>query len=141
MPRDRAPIAAAVAWFPPVDLTEIVGPSNSFPALDFDPELAAGISPIRRVDRNDAPILLLHGSEDNLVPVRASTEMKRVYDENDLVAEYELFEGSGHGFRGGAARRSSTMAKEWFDRWLLSDVEGGDMPESPESLPSNGGRP
>ena len=141
VPRDRAPIAAAVAWFPPVDLTEIVGPSNSFPALDFDPELAAGISPIRRVDRNDAPILLLHGSEDNLVPVRASTEMKRVYDENDLVAEYELFEGSGHGFRGGAARRSSTMAKEWFDRWLLSDVEGGDLPESPESLPSNGGRP
>ena len=128
--RDRAPIAAAVAWFPPVDLTRIVGPSNRYPALDFEPGLAEGLSPIHRVDANDAPILLLHGSEDNVVPVLASTEMKRVYDENDLVAEFELYEGEGHGFNGGAAHRSSDRAKAWFDRWLLADA-GEDTASGP----------
>ncbi len=122
VPRDRSPIAAGVAWFPPVDLTKIVGPSNSFPALDFDPKMAESLSPILRVDENDAPILLLHGTEDDLVPVLASSEMKRVYDENGLVAEFELFEGAGHGFEGEHARRSSAMAKAWFDRWLVPET-------------------
>ncbi len=141
VPRDRAPIAAAVAWFPPVDLTRIVGPSNRYPALDFEPERAVEFSPIRRVDENDAPILLMHGSEDDIVPVLASTEMKRVYDENDLVAEFELFEGEGHGFDGDAAIRSSNQAKAWFDRWLLADTPEGGSAETVDSTPEPGEDP
>ena len=30
-------VAAVVAYFPPVDLREWVGPSDRFPALEFDP--------------------------------------------------------------------------------------------------------
>ncbi|MAC19790.1 MAG: peptidase S9 [Phycisphaerae bacterium] len=116
--RKAAPIAAAVAWFPPVELVSFVGPNERYPAMDFDPELAARVSPIRHVDAQDAPVLLLHGTEDDVVIPRASEAMKEAYDEAGLEAELHIFEGAGHGFEGEDARRSSELAKAWFDRWL-----------------------
>lgn len=119
--RDRSPIAAAVAWFPPVELGDIVGPSDSFPALDFDPKLAGAVSPLRHVDDGDAPVLLLHGDRDRLVPIKASEAMKAACDEAGVTADYHRFDGQGHGFQGEAAKNSSALAKDWFDRWLLDE--------------------
>jgi acetyl esterase/lipase len=124
---DRAPIAAAVAWFPPVELGEIVGPSDAFPALDFDPARVDEVSPLRHVDDGDAPVLLMHGTVDRIVPILASEAMKAAYDKAGLDADYHVFEGAGHGFQGDDARRSSQLAKAWFDRWLLTAAdENGD---------------
>ena len=125
--RRSAPIAAAVAWFPPVELVGFVGPNERFPAMDFDPEEAERVSPIRHVDAGDAPVMLLHGTEDTGVTIRASEAMKEAYDEAGLEAEYHRFEGAGHMFEGEDARRSSELAKAWFDRWLLIEdpVEDG----------------
>ena len=123
-PRKAAPIAAAVAWFPPVDLVPFVGPNERYPAMDFDESLAERISPLRHVDEGDAPSLFLHGSEDTVVTVRASEAMKEAYDEAGLDAEYHRFEGAGHGFEGEDAARSSDLAKAWFDRWLLDGPTG-----------------
>ncbi|MCP4837410.1 MAG: alpha/beta hydrolase [Phycisphaera sp.] len=119
--REAAPIAAAVAWFPPVELVSFVGPNERYPAMDFDPELAERVSPIRHVDAQDAPVLLLHGTEDSVVIPRASEAMKEAYDEAGLESELHIFEGAGHGFEGEDAARSSRLAKAWFDRWLLAD--------------------
>jgi acetyl esterase/lipase len=121
---DRAPIAAAVAWFPPVELSDSVGPNTAFPALDFDPDKVEEVSPLRHVDDGDAPALLMHGTRDRLVPIAASEAMKAAYDEAGIDAEYHVFEGAGHGFQGDDARRSSELAKAWFDRWLLPSGEG-----------------
>ena len=119
VPEDAAPIAAAVAWFPPVELVGFVGPNERYPAMDFDPKDAARVSPIRHVDQNDAPVLLMHGTEDDVVRIRASEAMHETYVEAGLESEYHRFEGAGHGFEGEDAARSSTLAKAWFDRWLL----------------------
>lgn len=124
--RDQAPIAAAVAWFPPVELGEIVGPSDAFPALDFDPERAGEVSPIRHLDDGDAPILLMHGDQDRLVPILASEAMKAACDEAGVPAEYHRFDGQGHGFEGEAAAQSSDLAKAWFDRWLLEQPDAAE---------------
>ena len=129
---DRSPIAAAVAWFPPVELGEIVGPSDAFPALDFDPARVDEVSPLRHVDDGDAPVLLMHGTVDRIVPILASEAMKAAYDEAGLDADYHVFEGAGHGFQGDDARRSSQLAKAWFDRWLLTAADenaGGNATE------------
>lgn len=126
---DRSPIGAAVAWFPPVELQGMVGPSDSFPALDFDPALVGEVSPIRHVDDGDAPVLLMHGDRDRLVPIFASEAMKAACDEAGVPAEYERFDGQGHGFEGEAARRSSALAKAWFDRWLLAAGSGSETDE------------
>ncbi len=119
--REAAPIAAVVAWFPPVDLVPFVGPNERYPAMDFDVKEAERISPYRHIDEGDAPILLLHGSEDSVVIIESSEAMKAAYDAAGLEAEYHRFEGAGHGFEGEDAARSSDLAKAWFDRWLLTD--------------------
>ena len=115
-----APLAAVVAWYPPVDMVRIVGPSDSFPALDFDPELAHEVSPIRHVDAGDAPVLIQHGTADQLVPLLGSRMMLNALEKADVPVELEIYEDAGHGFVGDDATRSSERAKAWFDRWLLS---------------------
>ena len=127
-----------MAWFPPVELVGFVGPNERYPAMDFDPEEAGRVSPIRHVDTGDAPVLLLHGSEDTVVTIRASEAMKEAYDEAGLEADYHRFEGAGHMFEGEDARRSSELAKAWFDRWLLesepvADEPAGDSKEESDS--------
>jgi len=115
-----APVAAVVVWYPPVDIVRIVGPSDSFPALDFDPELAHEVSPIRHVDTGDAPVLIQHGTADQLVPLLGSRMMLNALEKADVPVELEIYEDAGHGFVGDDATRSSERAKAWFDRWLLS---------------------
>jgi acetyl esterase/lipase len=114
-----APVAAVVVWYPPVDIVRIVGPSESFPALDFDPKLADEISPIRHVDSGDAPVLIQHGTADQLVPLEGSRMMLETLRKAGVPAELEIYEGAGHGFKADDAIRSSGLAKAWFDRWLL----------------------
>ena len=118
-----APVAAVVAWFAPTDLRLIVGPSKSFPALDFEPDDAPGISPLLLVDAGDAPTLLLHGDADRLVPLRSSSAIHEALEAAAIETKMEVFEGAGHGFRGEQQREAEKLAKAWFDRWLLSDSE------------------
>ena len=92
-------VAAAVAYFPPVDLANIVGPSERFPALDFDPTLAESVSPINFADAEDPPILLLHGTEDELVPLLNSTRMHETLTAAGGTSELSIYEGAAHGFR------------------------------------------
>ncbi|MYD99589.1 MAG: alpha/beta hydrolase [Gammaproteobacteria bacterium] len=54
-------VQAVVAYFPPVDLSNSAGPNDRFPALDFDPALAADVSPINFVSEDDPPVLMVHG--------------------------------------------------------------------------------
>ena len=91
-------VAAALAIFPPVDLTEFVGPSDSFPALDFDPELAESVSPIFSVSENDPPILLVHGDQDQLVDIKHSQRIRNALNKVEVPVHLEVIKGAGHGF-------------------------------------------
>lgn len=91
-------VAAAMAIFPPVDLTEFVGPSESFPALDFDPELAESVSPIFAVSENDPPILLVHGDQDQLVDIGHSLRIHTALKNVGASVHLEVIKGAGHGF-------------------------------------------
>ena len=121
---NTAPVAAVVAWFPPTDLRGMIGPSKSFPALDINRERAVEASPRLHADAGDAPTLLMHGTDDRLVPLSQSKRMHEVFQEAGVVSEFEVFEGAGHGFKGEDEERSSALAKQWFDRWLLQDTAG-----------------
>ena len=110
-----------VASFPPVDLRGFVGPSDSFPALDFDPERAAEVSPVLYATDDDAPALLLHGDRDRLVRLRQSELMKAALEEAEVEVELIVFEGAGHGFQGEQARRATEATVDWFRRHLSPD--------------------
>ncbi len=92
-------VAATVAYFPPVDLVGLTGPNERFPALDFDPSLAKSVSPIHFVDREDPPVLLLHGTADDLVPLDHSTRISEALEQAGVTHKLSVFEGAGHGFR------------------------------------------
>jgi len=119
---DQTPcrVACVVAYFPPVDLRPIVGPSERFPALDFNPELAESVSPIVHVTADDPPALLVHGDQDELVPLDHSRRIKAAFDKEGVKSELIVIEGAGHGFRGEAAERAQSALIEWFEKHLLN---------------------
>ena len=111
-------VAAVVAYFPPVDLQGIVGPNDRFPALDFDPAKAADISPLLFVSEDDPPTLLIHGDQDQLVPISNSERIKAAFDEADVTSKLIVIEGAAHGFRGEDGQRASSALVAWFNEHL-----------------------
>ncbi len=116
-------VAAVVAYFPPVDLQGITGPNDRFPALDFDPAKAAGISPVLFVSEDDPPTLLIHGDQDQLVPISNSERIKAAFDEANVTSELIVIEGAAHGFRGEDGERAESALVAWFDEHLGVSAE------------------
>lgn len=121
--REPCKVAAVVAYFPPVDLQTIVGPSERFPALDFEKELADEVSPILHVTNDDAPTLLIHGDKDRLVPISNSERMQAAMKDAGVPVEFITIEGADHGFRGDDAHTAATALAAWFDKHLLTGTE------------------
>jgi len=111
-------VAAVVAYFPPVDLQEITGPNDRFPALDFDAELADDISPVLYVSGDDPPTLLVHGTEDTLVPLANSERIHKAFKEKGVTTDIVVIEGAGHGFRGEHDDMATKALVDWFETHL-----------------------
>jgi len=125
--REGIRIASVVAYYPPVDLTTWARgrnpnppPGQSFPALNFERELAAGISPILYVTPNDPPTLLIHGTADRTVPLSHSTRIHEAFQAANVTSELIIIEGAGHGFRGDDATRATAALIDWFEKTLLT---------------------
>ena len=66
--------------------------------MQLSKDEAALISPVTYVDKDSAPLLLLHGDGDKLVPLKQSEILLAKYKEAGAPAELFTFKGSGHGF-------------------------------------------
>lgn len=116
-PIERVPngVKAVVAYFPPVDLRRMTGPSERFPALDFDNNLAADISPILFVDANDPPTLIVHGTADRLVPISSGRSIYEALKNAGATTEFIAIAGGDHGFTNPEHRAQASKAMaEWF---------------------------
>jgi acetyl esterase/lipase len=116
---EEARVAAVAAYFPPTDLRGMVGPSDQFPALDFDPKLAESVSPMAHISPDDAPTLLVHGTRDRLVPRQHSERLAKALREAGVSTELLILEGAGHGFVGRQAQQAEQAVVDWFERHLL----------------------
>lgn len=112
-------VATIVAYFPPVDLREIAGPNDRFPALDFDVAKAAAISPILHVDEADPSVLLIHGDADDLVNINASEIMFAELKKQKVESDFIVIPGGQHGFRGENAKTANRARLAWFKKHLL----------------------
>jgi dipeptidyl aminopeptidase/acylaminoacyl peptidase len=117
--RGASKLAAVVAYFPPVDLRRMTGPSDRFPALDFNAALADSVSPILFVTPDDPPTLLIHGTADQLVPLSHSRNMNNAFLERKVPTELIIIEGAGHGFTGAAATQAADALTKWFLKHLV----------------------
>jgi acetyl esterase/lipase len=111
-------VAAVVAYFPPVKLSEFLELKNRFPALDFDPKLADSVSPIEFVTADDAPTLLVHGDKDDLVKLEQSQRIHAAFQKEDVPSELIVIKDAGHGFGGEDGERASKALIDWFDKYL-----------------------
>lgn len=108
-------VAAVVAYYPPVDLRPLTGPSERFPALNFDPSLAGDISPILFVTPDDPPTLLIHGDADDLVPISNSETLYAKLQEAGVESEFITIPGGDHGFSDPEHRaRAGAAMVDWF---------------------------
>ncbi len=125
-PIDRASnrVAAVVAYFPPVILSEFLDLKDRFPALDFDPKLADSVSPLLHVTPDDAPTLLVHGDKDDLVPLDNSQRILASLQKENVPCDLVVIQGAAHGFRGDPSRRASQAMLDWFDKHLAADPAG-----------------
>lgn len=60
-------------------------------------EIARKASPVYQVDKSDPPMLIVHGDQDNQVPVNQSIELMEAYKKNNLKVQLEYIAGAGHG--------------------------------------------
>jgi acetyl esterase/lipase len=116
-------VAAVVAYFPPTDLRPYVKEGNprrkQFPALQFDPSKAPDLSPLLHVSSDDPPALLIHGDQDELVPIWHSEKIRAALTEKGVKSELLVIKGAAHGFGGEDAKRASDAWTAWFERHLL----------------------
>ena len=71
-------------------------------------------SPISHLDRLSAPILLLQGTEDTVVPPGQAEMLAEAARRKSLPVALIMFEGEGHGFRKGETIKAATEAQIYF---------------------------
>jgi dipeptidyl aminopeptidase/acylaminoacyl peptidase len=94
-------------------------------------------SPIDHLDQLSAPILLLQGLDDKVVPPNQAELMAAAARAKGLPVALILFEGEGHGFRRAETIRSSTLAQLSF----LGQIFGFEPAEALPRLEIENGRP
>lgn len=124
--RESNRVASVVAYYPPVDLTQWArgnvppAPGQRFPALNFEKEKAAGISPILFVTPDDPPTLLIHGDADTTVPIEHSQRLIKAFQENKIKSNFITLPGAGHGFRGADLEKAQAALVAWFVQTLTT---------------------
>ncbi|RDW69849.1 hypothetical protein BP6252_08869 [Coleophoma cylindrospora] len=76
-------------------------------------------SPLYHAERIVAPLLLLQGTEDHVVPPNQAMEMERIVKKNGGQVKLIFFQGEGHGFRIG---RNIWRAIEEEEAWWVKQL-------------------
>jgi dipeptidyl aminopeptidase/acylaminoacyl peptidase len=141
----RDVFAAGISLFGVADLELLAKDTHKFEAryevrlVGPYPEAAARYrerSPIHSVDHISAPMLILQGLDDRVVPPAQAEAIVAALASNGIPHAYLGFEGEGHGFRGADAIRRSLEASLSFLGQVF-DFEPADAIE-PVALPGLG---
>jgi acetyl esterase/lipase len=104
-------VQAIVSLFGASNLQTILSQSTEFglkmrvPALQLllggqpseKPELAKLASPVAHLEKNDPPLLLIHGDADPQMPPQQSEELAKAYEALKLPVQFIMIKGGKHG--------------------------------------------
>ncbi len=110
-PNQSSGVQAIVVYYGASNLMTILAQSTPHglsvrrPALELLlgalPESARALaelaSPVTHVDRNDPPLLLIHGDQDPQMPINQALELQGVYEKTGLDVQLDVVHGGGHG--------------------------------------------
>ena len=80
--------------------------------------LAKLASPVFHVDKNDPPLLLLHGDQDPQMPINQAHELQGRYKELKLDVAFEVLHGAAHGGEMFYDAKRNAVVKAFLDRTL-----------------------
>jgi dipeptidyl aminopeptidase/acylaminoacyl peptidase len=87
-------------------------------------DLLKRLSPIHKLDRVRAALLVMHGANDTNVPLIEAQQVVDTLKKNGREVEFLLFPDEGHGWRKIANRVTSTMTlADFFRRHLVPEVD------------------
>jgi acetyl esterase/lipase len=75
-------------------------------------------SPITYVTKDDAPILILHGDQDRLVPIGQSEVFAKALKGAGVEVTFKEVKGAGHGGTAFSSAESRKLISDFFDRHL-----------------------
>jgi acetyl esterase/lipase len=126
--RANSRVQAVTAWVAPTDLRIMVWESpeslpayRRFPALNLELDAAEKHSPLIHVTPDDAPVLLIAGDRDDLVPIRHSEQLRGALEEKGVPNKLLVIEGAGHSIGGDDLARSAREMVAWFDQHLTGE--------------------
>jgi acetyl esterase/lipase len=122
-------VQGIISFFGGSDLTTILSQSTPHglkvrePALDLllggQPdkveELAKQASPVFYVDRNDPPLLLLHGDRDPQMPINQAHQLEGAYEKVGAKARLKVVHGAGHGGKAFYEPEQIAVVKEFLE--------------------------
>jgi acetyl esterase/lipase len=133
-------VQCVVDFFGPTDLTRMAAQAKAEPAgakskFDHDgpnspesrlvggpiqenKEKAAKANPINFIDKDDAPVLMLHGDADPLVPLGQSEIFLTTLKKAGVKAELVVIKGGGHGGAGFASQENLRKIEAFLDTHL-----------------------
>lgn len=95
-------------------------------------EMLAGLSPIHKLDRIRAALMVQHGANDTNVPVVEAEQIVEALRQREVPVEYILFPDEGHGFRKTRNRiRSMVEMVQFFRKHLAADETSGSAVRDP----------
>jgi acetyl esterase/lipase len=86
-------------------------------------------SPINHLDNFNAPLVMLQGLEDNVVPPNQSEMIFEALKTRAIPTAYVSFEGEGHGFRKAENIVHAIQAELYFYSKVLNMPVADDLPE------------
>jgi acetyl esterase/lipase len=86
-------------------------------------------SPINHLDNFNAPLIMLQGLEDNVVPPNQSEMIFEALKTRAIPTAYVSFEGEGHGFRKAENIVHAIQAELYFYSKVLNMSVADDLPE------------
>ncbi len=118
-------VNAVVAFFGPTDF-RLEYPERSRGIVrnflggtkEEKPDAYAKASPITYVSKGDAPMLLIQGTRDALVPHEQAVVMADALTKAGVPGRVELLLGAGHGWGGAELQRTAEISWAWFDLHL-----------------------
>ena len=66
-------------------------------SLEEDKEMLKSISPIHKVDNISSPLFIIHGDNDERVPLSEAIQIHKILKEKGLAVELLRFDDEGHG--------------------------------------------
>jgi acetyl esterase/lipase len=110
-------VHAIVDLFGPSALELFASQSDHF-RQSKAPELLKSASPVTYLTKDDPPLLILHGDNDELVPLSQSEHIHKLYQEIGLESSLDVIEGAGHGGPQFSDPAHYELVKKFFDRHI-----------------------